>query len=95
MDNILQLQEKTLVDLRIIAKHLGIKKVESYRKEELIHKILDEQAIQSVDADALDETPNNGISEEKSPIQDSGNVKEPENDGYRQNSSMEIGRAHV
>lgn len=46
MDNIFQLQEKTLVDLRVIAKHLGIKKVESYRKEELIHKILDEQAIQ-------------------------------------------------
>jgi transcription termination factor Rho len=46
MYNILQLQEKTLVDLKALAKQMGIKKVDSYRKEELIYKILDEQAIQ-------------------------------------------------
>ena len=45
MYNILQLQEKTLVDLKALAKQLEIKKVDSYRKEELIYKILDQQAI--------------------------------------------------
>ncbi len=45
MYNILQLQEKTLVDLKVLAKQLEIKKVDSFRKEELIYKILDQQAI--------------------------------------------------
>ncbi|MCB9017339.1 MAG: transcription termination factor Rho [Prevotellaceae bacterium] len=47
MYNILQLQEKTLVDLKAMARQMGIKRVDSYRKEELIYKILDEQALQA------------------------------------------------
>jgi len=45
MYNILQLQEKTLVDLKILAKQLGIKRVDASRKDDLIYKILDQQAI--------------------------------------------------
>ncbi|MBO4804468.1 MAG: transcription termination factor Rho [Paludibacteraceae bacterium] len=88
MDNILQLQEKTLVDLRIIAKHLGIKKVESYRKEELIHKILDEQAIQSVDTPAQEESPNNETVNTENGIQtqESENVSNSSIGGSHQNS---------
>lgn len=43
--NILELNEKELPDLQKIAEELGIKKVESLKKEELVYRILDEQAI--------------------------------------------------
>ena len=43
--NILELNEKLLPELQGIAEELGIKKVRSLKKEELIYKILDEQAI--------------------------------------------------
>lgn len=43
--NILELNEKLTVDLRVIAKEMGIKRPDAYKKEELIYKILDEQAI--------------------------------------------------
>lgn len=45
MYNILQLNDKTLSELQSIALELGIKKADSLKKEELIYKILDEQAI--------------------------------------------------
>ena len=45
MYNIIQLNDKDLSDLQSIAKELGIKKVESYKKEDLVYLILDEQAI--------------------------------------------------
>lgn len=43
--NILELNEKLLPELQSIAEELGIKKVSALRKEELIYRILDEQAI--------------------------------------------------
>ena len=43
--NILELNEKQLPELQDIAETLDIKKVKSLPKEELIYKILDEQAI--------------------------------------------------
>lgn len=43
--NILELNEKLLPELQSIAGELGIKKVSSLKKEELIYRILDEQAI--------------------------------------------------
>ncbi|MDL2310040.1 transcription termination factor Rho [Parabacteroides sp. OttesenSCG-928-B22] len=43
--NILELNEKLLPELQSIATELGIKKVSSFKKEELIYRILDEQAI--------------------------------------------------
>jgi len=43
--NILELNEKLLPELQKIAGELGIKKVSSFKKEELIYRILDEQAI--------------------------------------------------
>jgi transcription termination factor Rho len=45
MYDILELNKKLLVDLREIAKELKIKRVESYKKQDLIYKILDTQAI--------------------------------------------------
>ncbi len=45
MYNILELNEKLLTELKQIAKDLGLKKVDSLKKEELVYKILDQQAI--------------------------------------------------
>ncbi len=45
MYNIIQLNEKNLSELQAIAQELGIKKTDSLKKEELVYKILDEQAI--------------------------------------------------
>ena len=45
MYNIVQLNEKSLTDLQAIAKELGITKTESLSKEDLVYRILDEQAI--------------------------------------------------
>ena len=45
MYNIIQLNDTNLSELQVIAKELGIKKADSFKKEELVYKILDEQAI--------------------------------------------------
>jgi len=45
MYDIIELSRKLLPDLKEIAKELDIKKVESYKKQDLIYKILDTQAI--------------------------------------------------
>ena len=43
--NILELNEKLTTELRVLAKELGIKRPDAYKKDELIYKILDQQAI--------------------------------------------------
>jgi len=50
MYDILELNKKLLPELREIAKGLKIKRVESLRKQDLIYKILDEQAITAAEA---------------------------------------------
>ncbi|MCD8184444.1 MAG: transcription termination factor Rho [Bacteroides sp.] len=45
MYNIIQLNDKNLSELQAITQELGIKKTDSLKKEELVYKILDEQAI--------------------------------------------------
>ena len=45
MYDILELNKKLLAELRDIAKDLKIKRVESFKKQDLIYKILDTQAI--------------------------------------------------
>ncbi len=59
MYNIIQLNDKELSELQAIAKELGIKKADSFKKEDLVYKILDEQAIvgatKKVAADKLKE----------------------------------------
>jgi transcription termination factor Rho len=49
MYDILELNNKLLTELRDIAKELNIKKVESYKKQDLIYQILDQQAIQAAE----------------------------------------------
>jgi transcription termination factor Rho len=43
--NIIELNDKLTTDLRVIAKDLGIRRPDAYKKEELNYRILDEQAI--------------------------------------------------
>lgn len=47
MYDILELNKKLLNDLRVIAKELEIKKVESFKKQDLVYQILDAQAIKA------------------------------------------------
>ena len=61
MYNIIQLNDKNLSELQVIAKELGIKKADSFKKEELVYKILDEQAI----AGATKKVPAEKLKEER------------------------------
>ena len=48
MYDILELQQMKVVDLRSVAKELGIKKIEKFKKQDLIYEILDQAAIKGV-----------------------------------------------
>lgn len=50
MYDILELNKKLVTELRDIAKQLNIKKFESLRKQDLVYKILDQQAIAATEA---------------------------------------------
>lgn len=64
MYDILQLNDKLLADLRVIAKTLNIKRVESYKKQELIYKILDQQALVAAQAAPVEEELVEAVKEE-------------------------------
>jgi transcription termination factor Rho len=49
MYDILELSNKLLPELRDIARELKIKKSESLKKQDLIYKILDQQAIEATE----------------------------------------------
>ncbi len=51
MYDILELNKKLVSDLRDIAKELNIKRVESLKKQDLIYRILDQQAINTSEKD--------------------------------------------
>jgi transcription termination factor Rho len=65
--NILELNEKLLPELQKIAGELGIKKISSFKKEELVYRILDEQAISIA-----------GIQIEKAKVKEAQKAKEKE-----------------
>lgn len=72
MYDILELNDKLLTDLRQIAKDLNIKRVEAYKKQELIYKILDQQAIATAEisqpvAPVAEETDSSAERKEKKP----------------------------
>ena len=63
MYDILELNKKLVNELRDIAQELQIKKVEKFKKQELIYKILDTQAILSSEGKLKD----NKFSDEETP----------------------------
>ncbi len=64
MHDILELNKKLVPELREIAKGLKIKRVESYKKQDLIYKILDTQAIQEAEKKEK-KTPSKGPAKEE------------------------------
>lgn len=65
MYDILELNDKLLADLRQIAKTLNIKRVESYKKQELIYKILDQQALVAAQAESAPKSSGEGSMERR------------------------------
>ena len=67
MYDILELSKKLLPELREIAKELKIKRTESLKKQDLIYKILDQQAIEATEdrTEAKPESSNVILSEEQ------------------------------
>ncbi|MFO7851475.1 MAG: transcription termination factor Rho [Bacteroidota bacterium] len=66
MYDILELNKKLLPELREIAKNLKIKRVESYRKQDLIYRILDQQAIAASENKASSARKNKGAENKES-----------------------------
>lgn len=50
MYDIIELSKKLVPDLKEVAKELGIKRIDSYKKQDLIYKILDTQAVLAVES---------------------------------------------
>ncbi len=78
------LEVKLLADLRVIAKEMGIRRVESFKKQELIFAILDQQAEISaktpLDKQAKQDNPNKGKRERikvKKEYQSKSNTSKP------------------
>ena len=68
MYNIIQLNDKKVAELQQIAKELGLKKVDSLHKEDLVYRILDEQAIKSATKKAADAEKKEGTTRRRSRI---------------------------
>ncbi|MDR2036883.1 MAG: transcription termination factor Rho [Bacteroidales bacterium] len=96
MYDILELNTKLLTELREIAKSMGIKRVEAMKKQDLIFKILDQQAIKAIapipppapkkqkETKAMKEEPAAGLTSE-APVQEADEIIQasipfPEND---------------
>lgn len=94
MYDILELNKKLVSELREIAKSLQIKKVESLKKQDLIYKILDQQAINATsDVKSDKKTSGRRKSVEKSkitkPVEESGSSKRERTKSQDQKKSAE------
>jgi len=76
MYDILELSKKLLPELREIAKELKIKRAESLKKQDLVYKILDQQAIEATEQKSASKSENR---DRKSPQ----NTKRDHDQGYR------------
>lgn len=65
MYDILELNKKLVPELREIAKKLNLRRIESYKKQDLIYKILDAQAIQEANKKERNDAPKEQSKEEK------------------------------
>ena len=74
MYDILELSKKLLPELRDIARELKVKKPESLKKQDLIYKILDQQAIETTEKKPEVKSENFGLRfpDEKNQDYDSG-----------------------
>ena len=59
MYDILELNKKLLPELKEVAKQLNIKRVDALRKQDLIYKIHDQQAILAIESRKVERKPKN------------------------------------
>ena len=78
MYDILELNQKLLAELRDIAKGLKIKRVESFKKQDLIYKILDAQAIAVSESKTSKKEGGRGDAAKKASPRKAASKKEPE-----------------
>ncbi|HEX2921617.1 MAG TPA: transcription termination factor Rho [Bacteroidales bacterium] len=78
MHDILELSKKLLPELRDIAKELNIKKAESLKKQDLIYKILDQQALQQGEKSPV-----------QPPVREAIDIKTTEQDNDQDNSGSD------
>lgn len=78
MYDILELNQKLLAELRDIAKGLKIKRVESFKKQDLIYKILDAQAIAVSESKTSKKEGGRGEASKKPSPRKAVSKKEPE-----------------
>lgn len=77
MYNLLELNNKSLEELYVIAEQLKIQKVKSYSQQDLVYKILDEQAIQGIGKTRPDKPKRERIKVKKVSTVETEAVKEP------------------
>src|SRR5680860_1005492 len=65
MYDILELNKKLVAELREISKELNIRRIESFKKQDLIYKILDTQAVQEAEKKERKYAPKEQIKEDK------------------------------
>lgn len=87
MYDIIELSKKLVPELREIAKELNIKKVESYKKQDLIYKILDTQAIIASEKKAAPPKKDKGAKPKaNTPKPDNKQEKKQANEGEQQDA---------
>ena len=62
MYDILELNKKLLPELKEVAKQLNIKRIDALRKQDLIYKILDQQAILAIESRKVERKPQSKLS---------------------------------
>ena len=89
MYDILELNKKLVPELRDIAKGLKIKRVEAYKKQDLIYKILDTQAIQEAEKKVKKDNPQEQSEkkEERSPFRNFLRKKQDTDTSQNQDNS--------
>ena len=75
MYDIVELNSKLLADLKEIAKELSIKKVDSFKKQELVYKILDAQALNPSEEEIKREQQKTSRSRKRIPVKSSNDKK--------------------
>lgn len=80
MYDIIELSKKLVPELKEVAKELGIKKIDSYKKQDLIYKILDTQAVLAVES--KNEKKENKA--KKAPVRKDNTAKKEQNNAPKQ-----------
>lgn len=80
MYDIIELSKKLVPDLKEVAKELGIKRIDSYKKQDLIYKILDTQAVLAVES--KNEKKENKA--KKAPVRKDNTAKKEQNNAPKQ-----------